>query len=177
MNETDFILDIIKYSLAGLIVFFTGWFFIKTYLSEKLNFQRMELKRAGLKHTLPLRLQAYERTVLFLERVNPSSMLLRLHTPGMSAREMQSLVISDIRAEYQHNISQQIYVSDRAWATVKQVKEDTISMINSALSALPENASSVDLSRAILTHLANLETENPYDLALTIVKRDMQSLF
>ncbi len=177
MNETDFILDIIKYSLAGLIVFFTGWFFIKTYLSEKLNFQRMELKRAGLKHTLPLRLQAYERTVLFLERVNPSSMLLRLHTPGMSAREMQSLVISDIRAEYQHNISQQIYVSDRAWATVKQVKEDTISMINSALSALPENASSVDLSRAILTHLANLETENPYDLALAIVKKDMQSLF
>ena len=177
MNETDFILDIIKYSLAGLIVFFTGWFFIKTYLSEKLNFQRMELKRAGLKHTLPLRLQAYERTVLFLERVNPSSMLLRLHTPGMSAREMQSLVISDIRAEYQHNISQQIYVSDRAWATVKQVKEDTISMIKSAANALPENASSVDLSRAILTHLANLETENPYDLALAIVKKDMQSLF
>jgi len=177
MNETDFILDIIKYSLAGLIVFFTGWFFIKTYLSEKLNFQRMELKRAELQHTLPLRLQAYERTVLFLERVNPSSMLLRLHTPGMSALEMQSLVILDIRAEYQHNISQQIYVSDRAWATVKQVKEDTISMINSAVNALPENASSVDLSRAILTHLANLETENPYDIALTIVKRDMQSLF
>jgi hypothetical protein len=177
MNETDFILDIIKYSLAGLIVFFTGWFFIKTYLSEKLNFQRMELKRAELQHTLPLRLQAYERTVLFLERVNPSSMLLRLHTPGMSALEMQSLVILDIRAEYQHNISQQIYVSDRAWATVKQVKEDTISMIKSAANALPENASSVDLSRAILTHLANLETENPYDLALAIVKKDMQSLF
>ena len=70
MNETEFILDILKYALAGLIVFFTGWFIIKNYLSEKLNFQRMELKRAGLKHTLPLRLQAYERTVLFLERVN-----------------------------------------------------------------------------------------------------------
>jgi len=177
MNEIDFILDIVKYSLAGLIVFFTGWFFIKTYLSEKHSFQRIELKRAGLKHTLPLRLQAYERTVLFLERVNPSSMLIRLHTPGMSAREMHSQIISDIRAEYQHNISQQIYVSDVAWATVKQVKEDTISMINSAVNGLPENASSVDLSRAILTHLANLEAENPYDIALRIVKRDMQSLF
>jgi hypothetical protein len=177
MNETDFILDILKYALAGLIVFFAGWFVIKNYLTEKLNFQRMELKRAGLKHTLPLRLQAYERTVLFLERINPSSMLIRLHSPGMSAREMQALVISDIRAEYQHNISQQIYVSDRAWATVKQVKEDTISMINSAVNALPENASAVDLSRAVLSHLANLETENPYDLALAIVKGDMQSLF
>ncbi len=177
MNEIDFILDIVKYSLAGLIVFFTGWFFIKTYLREKHSFRRIELKRAGLKHTLPLRLQAYERTVLFLERVNPSNMLIRLHTPGMSAREMHSQIISDIRAEYQHNISQQIYVSDVAWATVKQVKEDTISMINSAVNGLPENASSVDLSRAILTHLANLEAENPYDIALRIVKRDMQSLF
>ena len=177
MNETDFILDILKYAFAGLIVFFAGWFVIKNYLSEKLNFQRMELKRTALKHTLPLRLQAYERTVLFLERINPSSMLIRLLTPGMSAREMQGLIISDIRAEYQHNISQQIYVSDRAWATVKQVKEDTISMINSAVMALPENASALDLSRAVLSHLANLDTENPYDLALVIVKGDMQSLF
>lgn len=177
MNEIDFILDIIKYALAGLIVFFTGWFFIKTYLSEKLNFQRLELKKAGLKHTLPLRLQAYERIVLFLERVNPSSMLIRLHTPGMNAREMQAMVISDIRAEYQHNISQQIYVSNRAWAAVKQIREDTISMINSAANALPEDASAVDLSRTVLTHLANLEKENPYDMALNIVKSDMQSLF
>jgi hypothetical protein len=177
MNETEFILDLLKYAFAGLIVFFTGWYVIKSYLNERFNFQRMELKKAGLKHTLPLRLQAYERTVLFLERINPESMLIRLHVPGMSAREMQGLVISDIRAEYQHNISQQIYVSDSAWKTVRQVKEDTVSMINSAVNALPENASSVDLSREVLSHLVNLETDNPYDLALNIVKGDMQSLF
>lgn len=177
MNETEFILDLLKYAFAGLIVFFTGWSVIKAYLNEKFNFQRMELKKAGLKHTLPLRLQAYERTVLFLERINPESMLIRLHTPGMSAREMQALVISEIRSEYQHNISQQIYVSDSAWKTVRQVKEESISMINNTVKALPENASSVDLSRAVLSHLANLETENPYELALQLVKNDMQSLF
>lgn len=177
MNETEFILDLLKYIFSGLIVFFTGWFVIKTYLNERFNFQRMELKKAGLKHTLPLRLQAYERTVLFLERINPESMLIRLHTPGMSAREMQALVISEIRSEYQHNISQQIYVSDSAWKTVRQVKEDTISMINNTIHSLPENATSVDLSRAVLSHMANLETENPYELALQIVKSDMQSLF
>ena len=104
-------------------------------------------------------------------------MLIRLHTPGMSAREMQTLVISEIRLEYQHNISQQIYISDSAWKTVRQVKEETISMINNTVNVLPENTSSVDLSRAILSHLANLENENPYELALQIVKSDMQSLF
>jgi hypothetical protein len=104
MNETEFILDLLKYAFAGLIVFFTGWFVIKNYLSEMFNFQRMELEKAGLKYTLPLRLQAYERTVLFLERINPESMLIRLHVSGMSALDMQGLIISDIRAEYQHNI-------------------------------------------------------------------------
>ena len=103
--------------------------------------------------------------------------MIRLHVPGMSALDMQGLIISDIRAEYRHNISQQIYVSDSAWKTVKKVKEDTISMINSAVKALPENASSVDLSRSVLSHLANLETENPYELALQIVKSDMQAIF
>lgn len=177
MNVIQFLLDVLKYSIAGLVVFFVAWIFIENYLREKLNFKRMELKREELKQTLPLRLQAYERVVLFLERINPTNMLIRLHIPGMSARELHNLIISDIKAEYQHNISQQIYVSDGAWATVKQVKEDTISMMNSAFQSLPENTSSAEFSRAILNHLANLESENPYDLALKIVKADLQSLF
>lgn len=177
MNEIGYLLDILKFAVAGLIVFFITWVFVKDYITQKFNYQNLELRKAGLQHTLPLRLQAYERTVLFLERINPSSMLIRLHVSGMSAREMQNIILSDIRAEYHHNISQQIYVSDRAWGVVKKIKDDTIGMINSAVNALPENASSIDLSKSILTHLAGLETENPYDVALSIVKRDMQSLF
>ncbi len=177
MNELTYLFDIIKFALAGLIVFFTGWFFVRAYLNERSDFRSSELKKASLKHTLPLRLQAYERAVLFLERINPSSLLVRLHVPGISAGDMQKIIISDIRAEYQHNISQQIYMSDRAWAVVKKIMEDTIGIISSAANGLPENASSMDLSKSILTHLANLETENPYDVALNIVKRDIQSLF
>lgn len=177
MNETNFILDILKYTLSGIIVFLAGWFFIRKYLNEKVSLQRLELRRERMKYTLPLRLQAYERTILFLERINPSSILIRLHSPGISAQEMQTILIADIRAEYQHNISQQIYVSDTTWTIVKKIKEDTIVLINSAANALPDDSSSLELSRAILTHLANLEEENPYDLALSIIKRDMQSLF
>lgn len=177
MNEIHYLLDIVKYALAGLIVFFTAWYFVRAYLSENFNFQRPDIKKAGLKHTLPLRLQAYERIVLFLERINPSSLLIRLHVPGLNAREMQKIIIADIRAEYQHNISQQIYVSDNAWAVVKKIQEDTIRIISSAADSLPENASSIDLSKSVLTHLANLESESPYDVALRIVKRDIQSLF
>ncbi|MEJ7779366.1 MAG: hypothetical protein WKF68_07225 [Daejeonella sp.] len=177
MDPITYLLEILKFTLAGLIIFFTAWFFVKTYLDQRFNFKILESRKEGLKHTLPLRLQAYERTVLFLERVNPANLLIRLHVPGMSAREMQAVIISDIRAEYQHNISQQIYVRDNTWNVVKKIKEDTISIVNSAVNVLPEHATSADLSKSILIHLAGLETENPYDIALSIVKHDVQSLF
>lgn len=177
MNEITYLFDIVKYTLSGLLVFFAAWYFVKPLLLQNLNFQRLELKKAGLKHTLPLRLQAYERTVLFLERINPANLLVRLHVPGMSAVEMHKIIIADIRSEYQHNISQQIYVTEMTWTVVKKIKEETIGIISSAANALPAEASSMDLSKSVLTHLANLESENPYDVALSIVKRDIQSLF
>ena len=177
MNEITYLFDIVKYTLSGLLVFFAAWYFVKPLLLQNLNFQRLELKKAGLKHTLPLRLQAYERTVLFLERINPANLLVRLYVPGMSAIEMHKIIIADIRSEYQHNISQQIYVTEMTWAVVKKIKEETIGIISSAANALPTEASSMDLSKSVLTHLANLESENPYDVALSIVKRDIQSLF
>ena len=95
----------------------------------------------------------------------------------MSAIEMQKLIITEIRAEYQHNISQQIYVTEMSWSVVKKIKEQTIGIINSAANALPAEASALELSKSVLNHLANLESDNPYDLALSIVKKDIQSLF
>lgn len=177
MNEITYLFDIVKYTLSGLIVFFVAWYFVKPQLLQNFNIQRMELKKAGLKYTLPLRLQAYERTVLFLERINPANLLVRLHVPGMSATEMHRIIIADIRSEYQHNISQQIYVTEMTWIVVKRIKEETIGIISSAANALPAEASAMDLSKSVLTHLANLESENPYDVALSIVKKDIQSLF
>lgn len=177
MNGTLYILDILKYAIAGIIVFFTAWYFIKEHLSQKLNVQLIDLKKESMRQTLPLRLQAYERVVLFLERVNPVNMLVRLHHPGMTARQLQQLVVEEIRAEYQHNISQQIYVNDNTWDIVKKVKEDTIALISNAANALPEDSSSLELSKSVLLHLANLEGENPYDLSLAIVREDIQTLF
>lgn len=177
MNLTAELLDIVKLAVAGVIVFFIAWLYIKEYLDKRYNFKILELKKKTLKHTLPLRLQAYERLILLLERINPASMLVRLHTPGMSARDIQAVIIADIRAEFQHNISQQLYVNAATWTVVKKVKDDTISLVNSAVNGLPENATSVDLSRSILLHLANMEEDNPYDIALNIVKQEAVSLF
>ena len=174
MIDLAFFLDIIKFSISGLIVFFSGWYVIREYLSQDTINSSREIKKANIAHTLPLKLQAYERITLFLERINPANMLVRLHVAGLSAREMQNVILSDIRAEYQHNISQQIYVTDTSWNVVRKMKEETISMIHNAVIGLPENASAIELSKIVLSHLANLQEENPYELALRIVKREVQ---
>jgi hypothetical protein len=174
MIELDFFLDILKFTVAGLVVFFTGWYVIREYIIQNDSRANWEIKKANLTHTLPLKLQAYERITLFLERINPANMLVRLHVAGLSAREMQNVILSDIRSEYQHNIAQQIYVSDTAWKVVRKMKDETIAMIHNAVSGLPENATAIDLSKVVLSHFANLQEDNPYEVALQIVKREIQ---
>jgi hypothetical protein len=126
--------------------------------------------------TLPLRLQAYERLVLFIERINPANMLVRLNATAYNAQEVYSLVVEDMRAEYQHNVTQQIYVSSRAWAIVKHVKDDTANIVNNAIKALPENATGMELSKTILAYLSQLE-DNPYEVGANMLRKDLEELF
>jgi len=176
MVLSDYLLDILKFTLAGIGTVYAAFYLIKPHLDKTESLQLMELKKTVSNQTLPLRLQAYERIVLFIERVNPASMLLRLHSTGLSAAELHSIVANEIRNEFQHNITQQIYVSSRAWAVVNRVKDDTLSIVTNAVKALPETATGLDLSKTVLGHLSHLQ-DNPYDIALQIVKEDMEALF
>src|ERR1700748_479082 len=135
-----YLLDIVKYTVAGLGVVWIAFYLFKPYLDRSENIQLIELKKTISNQTLPLRLQAYERVVLFIERVNPANMLIRLNGAAYSAAELHAMVVADIREEYQHNVTQQLYVSTRAWGVVKRMKDDTLSVINNAAKALPENA-------------------------------------
>jgi hypothetical protein len=171
----NYLLEILKFVLAGVGVIYVAFYLLKPYLDKSESLQLMELKKTISNQTLPLRLQAYERIVLFVERANPANMLVRLNEAGMSAAELHSIVVTEIRNEYQHNITQQIYVSSRAWTVVKRVKDDTLSVVTNAVKALPETATGLELSKTILAHLSHLE-DNPYDIALKIIREDMEGL-
>jgi hypothetical protein len=176
MVLSNFLLDILKFTLAGIGTVYAAFYLIKPYLDKSEGLQLMELKKSISSQTLPLRLQAYERIVLFVERVNPANMLIRLSSPGISAAELHSMIVSEIRNEFQHNITQQIYVSSRAWTLVTRVKDDTLSVVTNAVKALPETATGLELSKTVLAHLSHLE-DNPYDIALKIIREDMEGLF
>ena len=104
-----------------------------------------------------LQLQAYERLILLTDRIALPSLIARVNTPGISARDMQSLLTQSIRQEFEHNITQQIYVSAEAWTAVRDYKEQNLLIVNQIASFLPEEASGSDLNRALL----DLLVQNP----------------
>src|SRR5215217_4968699 len=174
MELYDFLLDILKYTVAGIGVVWVAVYLIKPYLDKQEQLQLLEFKKSVNSQTLPLRLQAYERMVLFVERINPANMLIRLQAGSYSAAELHALVSNEVRNEYQHNITQQIYVSLRTWGIVKQLKNDTIAIISNAAKALPENASGMELSKLVLAHLSQLETD-PFDAGLSFIRSDLDT--
>ncbi len=170
------LLDVIKYTIAGLATVALAYYLVKPHLERAEGIQLLELKKAVTNQTLPLRLQAYERMVLFIERVNPANMLIRLSATDYTAAELHSIVVNEIRNEYQHNVTQQIYVSPMAWGVIRRVKNDTLGIVTNAVKALPEDASGLELSRTILMHLSKLE-ENPYDIAGAMIRKDLDDIF
>ena len=178
-----YLLDILKYTIAGIGVVYIAFYLLRPYLdklTDKLDragqVQLLELKKAVTNQTLPLRLQAYERVILFIERVNPSNMLVRLNDSNYPAAQLHSMIVAEIRAEFQHNVTQQIYISSRAWQMVKRVKDDTLSVVNNAIKAMPENATGLELSKTILAHMSHLD-DNPYDIATNLIRKDLEELF
>jgi hypothetical protein len=136
----------------------------------------LEYRKSISHQTLPLRLQAYERLVLYIERVNPANMLIRMNATAYSAHDLYSIITEEVRTEYQHNITQQIYVSNKAWGVVKHVKDDTLGIVHNAVKALPPGATGLDLSKVILGSLSELEV-NPYELGTTLLRADIEQLF
>jgi hypothetical protein len=176
MQIPNYLLDILKLTIAGVGIIYVAFYLLKPYLDRSEQVQLIELKKTISSQTLPLRLQAYERIVLFVERSNPANLLLRVSGTAESASELYTMIVSELRNEYQHNISQQIYVSSRAWTIVKRVKDDTLSVTTNAVKALPENATALELSKTILAHLSSLQ-DNPYEIALNIIREDMEAFF
>ena len=173
MDIVSFVLDVFKYVLAGCaVVGLANWMFWTKYNSHVFRLKTWEAGHAAKKEVLPLRLQAYERLVLLIERINPANAAVRLHHPDLDAKAFEHLLVEEIRSEFQHNITQQLYVSDVAWSVTTRIKENTIALIRNAGNGLPPHASAKELSTVLLEHVAALD-ENPYDVALKTIKSQL----
>jgi len=108
----EFFLDLLKIVLPAIIVFATAYYLLKLLLDERQRVDRAILRNDAQKITLPIRLQAYERLTLLCDRAGILNTIMRVRTPGMSVVELRAALMIAISQEFDHNTSQQLYVSE-----------------------------------------------------------------
>jgi hypothetical protein len=141
---------------AAIIAACLGIVFIYNYFENK---KKAAIPRVtqDTNSSLPLKLQAYERLLLLADRIALPNLVSRINQPGLSAREMQVVLTQTIKQEFEHNITQQIYVSEEAWQAIQNLKEQNILIINQVSSFLPETATGSELNKSLM----NLLIEDP----------------
>lgn len=179
MSINYFFINAAILATGGTVTVTVLWLLVKSELPKYLKVNNITAAEPGKKEMTELfrlRLQAYERMIVFVERLNPSNLFIRLYQPGTSAKALQALILNEIRAEYEHNTAQQLYINSVSWTVLCKLKEDTIAMMNNAVAGLPADATGAELSRKVLEHMSSI-TENPYDLTLEFIKKDIHQLF
>ncbi|MFZ4550002.1 MAG: hypothetical protein ACOYN4_21310, partial [Bacteroidales bacterium] len=139
------LIELLKYAVPSLVVLATAYYLLKLFLDKEAEKTQFQMRLDVQKITLPVRMQAYERLVLLLERIEPSGLLVRCNRAGMSAAELHSELLQSIRSEFDHNLSQQLYVSAKAWEMVRNAREETVKRFNTTAMQLPNDASAADL--------------------------------
>jgi len=175
--EIAALLEILKYTLPALIVFLTAYFLLTRYMRKDAVEKTIELKMRRDKEITVLRLQAYERLALFLERINPAAIIGRVRTPDMISNELQYAIVKNIREEFEHNLSQQVYISSDAWNLIVASKDEMIKTINLIGNQLPNEASSGQLINAIFSGIARANAPLPTEHALEFLKTECRQLF
>ncbi|MEM6265535.1 MAG: hypothetical protein AAGI38_23735 [Bacteroidota bacterium] len=176
MEILSIIFEGIKYALPAVVVLLVVKLMNDAQLRREQMNHSMLIKNELLKKHLPLKVAAYERAVLFLERISPQNLVPRLNFHGKSASELKVEMLNEIRGEYEHNLAQQIYISNHAWASLTRAKEEMMAVVNLSARELPQEASGLDLGRKILEKCSALK-EPPTQNATIMLKSDIQNLF
>lgn len=165
-----------KIIIPAALVLYAVYLMVRSFIIKEIELKKLEIRTRSIETILPARLQAYERMTLFLERIAPQNLLMRLNNPAYSARDFQKILLDEIRNEYNHNVSQQVYMSEEVWNQVRNAKEDLIIMINESASQLAAEATSLDLSKKIFEGVM----EKKVDLighALSELRKEIQQTF
>ena len=172
----EIFLEIIKLTLPSIIMLVAVYYVVGGFLRSNENRQKLKAIRGNQNLITPIRLQAYERLVLLLERISPDSLVMRADYPAKTCEQMHSELLQSIRAEFEHNLSQQLYVSVEAWNSVKNAKNYTVVLINNAAKDVEDNAPAIELSRKILDMTMELDTSIT-EKAINELKREIQQIF
>jgi hypothetical protein len=169
-------LEILKYTIPSLVVFLVVFYILYSYFEDKEKKRQFKTALKNRKLITPLRLQAYERVVLFLERITPESLIMRIGQAGMTSKQLQSEIHTSIRAEFDHNLSQQLYLSNEGWEMVKNARSNTIKLVNMASDRVPGDSPYIQMSTVLLEMVMDMQ-KSPSNEAIDFLKKEVQRLF
>lgn len=182
MSKTEMVFQLAIYIIPAVVFFGTIYYITNKWVEvqrEKMKLSLVEKKESPKsqstdlsRHFFPLQVDAYQRMVLFLERIAPNNMIMRLNNPGLPARAFQQKLLENVRQEYEHNLAQQIFISPDAWLRVQSSKEEVLKIINMAATKLDETALANDLSKGIFEITSQLKTQ-PTDQAIGFLKDEL----
>jgi len=170
----DQVFTLLMYTVPTLVTGAIAFLFFKEHIYNEENRRNFMMKKELQKDSLPVRLQAYERLTLFLERISPNKLLLRVAPISSNKNDYESLLIRTIEQEFEHNLSQQIYMSDNCWSIINASKSATVQLIRKA--GMSDKVDSADkLREAILSDMIDMRA--PSEAGLSFIKEEVGELW
>ncbi|QDH77602.1 hypothetical protein FKX85_00510 [Echinicola soli] len=172
----EYIIELLKIILPAGLVIYGMYLVVVSFLSKDRESKLVALKTKNTQVIMPIRLQAGERLCLLLERLTPNNLVRRVNDQPYSARELHGLLLQEIREEFNHNLSQQVYFSDDTWESVKSAVEGVITLVNSAMHDVNPDDKGVDLAKRIFQRSLDQKNDG-ISFALKKVKSEIRIYF
>ena len=176
--------QVLMYTIPALVVLLSVWIVMHKLFKDEEQKRLWELKKASQKEISPTRLRAYERLALVLERTQPEALVMglneRLEAAGeslanLSVTKMQQELLRTVRLEFDHNLSQQVYVSDETWAKIIGARDEMAAFISTMAIHMPKESTSMDYAKVLMTAYRN-NGETPHQIALDALKEEARGL-
>ena len=172
----DVLVEFGKIIIPAGAVLYAVFLTVRMFLTKDLEKRLLELKTKSSDTIMPIRLQAYERVCLFLERISPNNLIMRVNDDEYASGQLHQMLLHEIREEYNHNLSQQVYMSDEVWQLVKGAMEEIVMIINEAAGDVDPEAKSLELAKKIFEVTMSREKQ-AIDFALKSVKDEIRDFF
>ena len=175
-NDSNTFWEVLKISLPAIIVFLTAYLLFRDMIENAQKQREFEFRIQSSKKITPVRLQAYERLAMLLERISPQSLLMRILPHEISASDYHQQLLAHIRQEFEHNLSQQIYVSPILWETIRRARENLTGIINRSAEEIGNEAPAISLSKRIIENYID-DDNQMIVIAMNDLKKEIGKLF
>lgn len=169
-------IDILKFTIPSLVVLLSVWIVMRYLLRGEEERRLWEMKKNTEKEVTPIRLRAYERLALLLERTEPEQLLSDLNLTQMTKAELEQRLLLNVRREWEHNMSQQIYVGDDVWAKVMKARDEIASFIHTMSMQMPAESTTLDYAKVLMSAY-RLNGTTPHQIAMEALKDEVRQMW